>query len=80
MMVVRAITLGWHLDVIRSSSSPLFGITKKYNFCAMVPLQLRNSVEQLHLIDQLIVGGAPVPKNYKSVYSLFPQGCTLRMV
>ena len=26
----------------------------------MVPLQLRNSVEQLHLIDQLIVGGAPV--------------------
>ena len=60
MMVVRAVTLGWHLDVIRPSSSPLFGITKKYNFCAMVPLQLRNSVEQLHLIDQLIVGGAPV--------------------
>ncbi|MCT4699478.1 AMP-binding protein [Tenacibaculum haliotis] len=60
MMLVRALTLGWQLDVIKPDSNPLKDIKKQYNFSAMVPLQLRNSLNELHKIDQLIVGGGVV--------------------
>ena len=60
MMLVRALVLGWHLDEIEPSSSPLKGMGKKYDFSAMVPLQLRNSLENLQLIHKLIVGGGVV--------------------
>jgi len=60
MMLIRALTLGWHLDVIEPSSNPLVGIKKDYDFCAMVPLQLENSLPQLYRIKKVIVGGAPV--------------------
>ena len=60
MMVVRAMILGWHLDVIEPSSNPLENIDKSYDFSAMVPLQLQNSLDKLHLIFQLIVGGGAI--------------------
>ncbi len=60
MMLVRALTLGWQLDVVKPDSSPLKGIKKRYDFSAMVPLQLRNSLNELHKIDKLIVGGGVV--------------------
>ena len=60
MMLVRAMTLGWHIDVVEPSSSPLEGIQKKYDFSAMVPLQVRSSFEKLGYIDKLIVGGGVV--------------------
>ncbi|WNW02024.1 AMP-binding protein [Tenacibaculum sp. HL-MS23] len=60
MMLVRALTLGWQLDVVAPGSSPLKGLKKQYDFSAMVPLQLRNSLNELHKIDQLIVGGGLV--------------------
>ena len=60
MMLIRALTLGWHLDVIKSSSSPLKNTTKSYDFVAMVPLQLENSIDKLHTIKTLIVGGGVV--------------------
>lgn len=60
MMFVRAITLGWHLDVIESNSHPLKDIEKEYDFAAMVPLQLENSLSKINLIKQLIVGGGVV--------------------
>lgn len=60
MMVVRAMVLGWHLDVIEPTSNPLNDIEKNYDFSAMVPLQLGNSLEKIQLIDQLIVGGGVV--------------------
>jgi len=62
MMLVRALTLGWHLDVVEPSSNPLAGVKKDYDFSAMVPLQLENSLPNLHRIKKLIVGGAPVSK------------------
>lgn len=61
MMVVRAMILGWHLDVMEPSSTPLETLEKKYDFSAMVPLQLSNSLSKIHLIGQLIVGGGVVP-------------------
>lgn len=60
MMVIRALTLGWHLDIIRPSMHPLESIEKTYDFSAMVPLQLQNSLEKIHLIKELIVGGGVV--------------------
>ena len=60
MMIVRALVLGWNLDVIEPSSNPLGKITKEYDFSAMVPLQLRNSLSKINQIKTLIVGGGVV--------------------
>ncbi|WP_298287035.1 AMP-binding protein [uncultured Lutibacter sp.] len=60
MMLVRALTLGWHLDVVSATSNPLKTIKKVYDFSAMVPLQLHNSLPQINKIKKLIVGGGVV--------------------
>lgn len=58
MMLVRAMVLGWHLDDVAPNSNPLENITTAYNFGAMIPMQLANSLEKINLIKTLIVGGA----------------------
>ena len=60
MMLIRALTLGWQLDIISPTSFPLRGMKKLYDFSAMVPLQLENSINSLHQIKKLIVGGGVV--------------------
>ena len=67
MMLVRAMTLGWHLDVVEPDSKPLKNIQKQYDFCAMVPLQLSNSLDKIHYIDKLIVGGGVVSHSLERV-------------
>ncbi|WP_440066196.1 AMP-binding protein [Tenacibaculum discolor] len=58
MMLVRALTLGWSIDVVAPTSK--VEITKDYDFSAMVPLQLRSSLASIHKIKKLIVGGGVV--------------------
>ncbi|MDN3619037.1 AMP-binding protein [Polaribacter undariae] len=65
MMLVRALTLGWHLDIVAPTSYPLRGIKKQYDFSAMVPLQLENSINSLHQVKKLIVGGGVVSNQLK---------------
>lgn len=60
MMLVRALILGWHLDVVEAVSNPLEGFERQYDFSAMVPLQLQNSFDDIHKIRKLIVGGGVV--------------------
>ncbi|WP_296636886.1 AMP-binding protein [Polaribacter sp.] len=60
MMLVRSLTLGWHLDIGLISSSPLDRNDKTYDFSAMVPLQVENSLQNLHKIRKLIVGGGSI--------------------
>ncbi len=60
MMLVRALTLGWNLDFMAPISNPLKNNTKKYDFVAMVPLQLENSLDNIPNVKKIIVGGAPV--------------------
>ncbi|SDX49271.1 O-succinylbenzoic acid--CoA ligase [Lutibacter oricola] len=60
MMLVRALTLGWHLDVVEANSNPLKDLDKTYDFSAMVPLQLNNSLNEIHKVKRLIVGGGVV--------------------
>lgn len=58
MMLVRALTLGWGIDVVAPASK--VEIEKEYDFSAMVPLQLRSSLGDIHKIKKLIVGGGVV--------------------
>jgi O-succinylbenzoic acid--CoA ligase len=60
MMLVRALVLGWHLDHVPSNSHPLQSIEKTYDFSAMVPLQVENSIGKLSRIKKLLVGGGIV--------------------
>lgn len=60
MMVVRALVLGWELHIIKPISNPLKGLRKSFDFCAMVPMQLQNSLLELHKVKKIIVGGGVV--------------------
>ncbi|MCF6212494.1 MAG: AMP-binding protein [Flavobacteriaceae bacterium] len=60
MMLIRALILGWHLDVVNPNSHPLDGNNKHYDFCAMIPLQVQNSLTELFRIKKLIIGGATI--------------------
>jgi O-succinylbenzoic acid--CoA ligase len=60
MMLVRALVLGWQLDIVDASSRPLELTSNNYDFCAMVPMQLNNSLDQLYRVKKIIVGGAEV--------------------
>lgn len=60
MMLVRALVLGWNLHIVIPNGNPLSEIETTYDFCAMVPLQVEQSLEKLHQIKKLIIGGAPI--------------------
>lgn len=72
MMLVRSMVLGWHLDVAKPTSNPLDDIYKTYDFCAMTPFQLDNSLNRLHLISKLIVGGGRISKTLKQMVQGIP--------
>ncbi len=59
MMLVRAVISGWELDVVEPALNPLKQ-RKMYDFTAMVPLQVYHSLEDLHKVKTLIVGGGAV--------------------
>lgn len=60
MMLVRALTLGWDLKIIEPTTHPLDSISEEFDFCAMTPLQLSHSLERLHFVKKIIVGGGTV--------------------
>ena len=63
MMLVRAIVSGWQMDIIEPTSTPLKNNRTVYDFCAMVPLQVYHSLDDLHKVKTLIVGGGAVSKD-----------------
>lgn len=63
MMLVRAMVLGWDLDIVEPKLNPLDEVFKTYDFCAMTPFQMDNSLGRLHLVKKLIVGGGTVTEN-----------------
>lgn len=72
MMLVRALMLGLHLDYVTPSSSPLQYTQKHYDFVAMVPLQVQNTLAQLVQIKTLLVGGAPVGNTLQTALQRVP--------
>ena len=58
MMLVRSFILGLDIDFVAPNSHPLDKNETIYDFVAMVPLQVQNSLEGLKNVKKLIVGGA----------------------
>ncbi|MBZ4033413.1 AMP-binding protein [Flavobacterium sp. 17A] len=58
MMLVRSLILGLELDIVPPSLHPLDLNTTTYDFVAMVPLQVQNSINGLSKVRKLIIGGA----------------------
>ena len=62
MMLVRAMILGLEIDCVEPSAHPIFDYEKKYDFCAMIPLQLKHTINYTGNIKTIIVGGSKVTK------------------
>lgn len=65
MMLVRAIERKMLVNILKPSSKPLIELNTNIDFCAMTPLQVENSLDKIHLIKNLIIGGAQVSENLK---------------
>lgn len=65
MMLIRALVLGWKLDIVPPTMNPLKDLEKSYDFSAMVPLQVYNSIDDLAKIKMLIIGGGIVSNELK---------------
>jgi O-succinylbenzoic acid--CoA ligase len=66
MMIVRSMVKELRLIVVDPSTKPLQHINDEIDFCAMTPLQVENSLDKLHLIKNLIIGGAAVSESLKT--------------
>jgi O-succinylbenzoic acid--CoA ligase len=75
MMWVRAIHLGWHLEVVTPNSNPLLQTKADFDFAAMVPLQVQNSLADLHQIKKLIIGGAAISYSLEQDLKSIPTDC-----
>lgn len=60
MMLVRSFILGLNLDIVSPSVAPLALSKEKYDFVAMVPVQVQNSIKELKNVKKLIIGGAKI--------------------
>lgn len=60
MQLIRAMILGWDMDLVAPVANPLERNDTVYDFCAMVPLQAERSLMKLKQIKKLILGGAKV--------------------
>ena len=60
MMLIRSMILGFEMDFVTPTSNPLKGNRHFYDFVAMVPLQVQNSISELDNVKKLIIGGAKI--------------------
>ncbi|TVZ13891.1 AMP-binding protein [Maribacter sp. MAR_2009_72] len=65
MMLVRAMVLGLDIHFVSPTSSPLEFVKRSFDFGAMVPMQVANSLSKLNLIKKLIIGGAPISNSIR---------------
>lgn len=78
MVVVRSIERQLRLTTVEASGHPLKNITNSFDFAAMVPMQVYNSLqvaeerEKLRTIKHLIIGGSPINDDLQQQLSSFP--------
>ena len=78
MVVVRSIERQLRLTTVEASGHPLKNITNSFDFAAMVPMQVYNSLqvaeerEKLRTIKHLIIGGGPIDNDLQQQLSSFP--------
>lgn len=65
MMFVRALIKEMKLMATEPSTKPLERLEETIDFCAMTPLQVEHSLHKIHLIRNLIIGGAAVSESLK---------------
>lgn len=66
MLLVRSIERQLRVTITEPVLNPLKNIDQPIDFSAMTPLQVENSLDKLHLIKKLIIGGAAVSESLKS--------------
>ncbi|MEY3498767.1 MAG: 2-succinylbenzoate--CoA ligase [Bacteroidota bacterium] len=66
MMLIRSIILGFEMDFVTPSSNPLKGNNRNYDFVAMVPMQVQNSILELYKVKKLIIGGAKISETLRN--------------
>ncbi|MDH6250977.1 O-succinylbenzoic acid--CoA ligase [Chryseobacterium sp. H1D6B] len=69
MMIVRSLERKLQLIITDPSLKPIENLEAEVDFCAMTPLQVENSMDKLHLIKNLIIGGASVSESLKKRFS-----------
>ncbi|PWA04648.1 AMP-binding protein [Flavobacterium psychrotolerans] len=62
LMFIRAFILGLDIDFVAPSAHPMENNDTKYDFVAMVPLQAKNSLNELKNVKKLIIGGSMISK------------------
>ena len=67
MMLVRALVLGLNIYLVPPSAKPLNFTDRIFDFGAMVPLQARNCISNIHQIRTLLIGGAPIAPDLRMV-------------
>ena len=78
MMVVRALSFGLRLIVVKPSGNPLGTVAEPVDFAAMVPMQVYNSLQvpeerkKLMAIKHLIIGGGAIDDAFASELAGFP--------
>lgn len=79
MMVVRSIVRKLKLMVADLSLQPLEHLDHEIDFCAMTPLQVEHSLDQLYRIRNLIIGGAAVSESLKKKIAelSLPESCRI---
>lgn len=79
MMIARTLLFGDELIVSPVNSNPLLSLEDKVEFCAMVPMQVETTLEQnpekFELIENLIIGGAPISPVLDDKISSIPCNC-----
>ena len=66
MMVVRSMIRNLKAYVSEPSIQPLKNLEQKIDFCALTPLQVENSLDKIHWIKKIIIGGAAVSESLKN--------------
>lgn len=69
MMLVRSVERQLKLLTADPSLYPVRDLEEEIDFCAMTPLQVENSLDKLHLVNNLIIGGAAVSESLKKKIS-----------
>ena len=74
MMFVRSLILGLEMKFVDPNSHPLENIEEEFDFCAMVPLQAKNSIDKLKQkkVKKLIIGGGKIHKALEEELAKLP--------
>lgn len=72
MMLVRAMILGLEIDCVEPKTQPIFDCNIHYDFCAMVPIQLKCTIKNVNNIKTIIIGGSKITQALIQKIANFP--------